>query len=180
MGLNSGFVFEQVILQEELAELKAQHTALCEAQLGVSRWSVGGAETASTPFPGIMCVPSSSEDELKSSSSASAEAEPLALFGDGQSSSDEGLIGSLTCAMALETVVPQCMWTIPHSEREGRLTAENTRRKAMMRHFRAVYGDNASYWAIFRDLHAASATMWERKPHCHSVLRLTGRARFYF
>lgn len=44
MDLNSGFVFEQVILQEELAELKAQRTALRQGQLGVSRCSVAGCQ----------------------------------------------------------------------------------------------------------------------------------------
>ena len=69
-------------------------------------------------------------------------------------------------------------WTIPYSAIEGRLTAENTSKKGMLRHFREVYGEALEFYAVFRELHAESSRSWERKAHYHVVLKLKGRVRW--
>ncbi|CAJ1446297.1 unnamed protein product, partial [Effrenium voratum] len=69
-------------------------------------------------------------------------------------------------------------WTIPYSAIEGRLTAENTSKKGMLRRFREVYGEALEFYAVFRELHAESSRSWERKAHYHVVLKLKGRVRW--
>lgn len=163
-----------------------RQTILEKRRLGSLQWGCGGAAKwhrmaeANAGESPASASSTSSSDELKSSSSEDSVSAPgLVLFHEEKhSSSDEGFdrFADL-CNGQRDRGSTVHFWTIPHSDGAGRLTAENTSRKAMMRHFRAVYGDNVSYWAIFRELHAASGTAWERKPHYHIVLRLTGRVR---
>ena len=46
-----------------------------------------------------------------------------------------------------------------------------------MRVFRKIYGAALAFYAVFRELHAASAKSWERQPHYHLVLKLNRRVR---
>ncbi|CAJ1458860.1 unnamed protein product, partial [Effrenium voratum] len=126
---------------------------------------------------------STSSDSLASSEVPEHPAEEEVLdLEEGASSGDDGCDRFANMSAAKPDLSYRGhtvhFWTIPYSAIEGRLTAENTSKKGMLRRFREVYGEALEFYAVFRELHAESSRSWERKAHYHVVLKLKGRVRW--
>ncbi|CAJ1393693.1 unnamed protein product, partial [Effrenium voratum] len=180
-----------------VAELRAQadRSAVESAWLGalcedVTPVGARGRVTGRSPVP-LCAMSGSSGSFTRSSSSSSTSSDSLASSEVPEHPAEEEVLdleeGEGCDRFAnMSAAKPDLsyrghtvhFWTIPYSAIEGRLTAENTSKKGMLRRFREVYGEALEFYAVFRELHAESSRSWERKAHYHVVLKLKGRVRW--